>query len=242
MPWQRVAYSDNADVLALLADRQSPGVLPLLDEESLIQSGSDANFVHKLRERHGDAGSSNAAPNAAPKGSAGGSPSAAGANPHLSFPRTSRTGFSIKHYAGDVTYEATGMRDKNRDALHPDLAQLLATGSQEPFVRALFDSGSAASLSGMAAGRRPASDRSSVGSQFMQQLGSLMRSLKATTTHYCRCVKPNPAAEPLTFDLGYVAAQLRSAGVLEAVRIARLAFPTRLLIGRWWPWIASDGF
>jgi hypothetical protein len=144
----------------------------------------------------------------------------------LSFPRTARTAFTIKHYAGEVTYEAIGMRDKNRDALHPDLAHLMAHGSRESFVRSLF--GDAGAPSSPAERGRRAADRKSVASQFLQQLGSLMRSLEATTTHYCRCIKPNRAGVPREFESAYVAGQLRSAGVLEAVRIARLAYPTRV--------------
>ncbi|KOO34099.1 myosin type-2 heavy chain 2, partial [Chrysochromulina tobinii] len=190
LAWLPIAYADNADVLALLSERQPPGVLPLLDEESFIQNGSDTNAVH------------------------------------LSFPRTARTAFTIKHYAGEVTYEAIGMRDKNRDALHPDLAHLMAHGSRESFVRSLF--GDAGAPSSPAERGRRAADRKSVASQFLQQLGSLMRSLEATTTHYCRCIKPNRAGVPREFESAYVAGQLRSAGVLEAVRIARLAYPTRV--------------
>lgn len=38
--------------LDLIDRKEGMGLLHLLDEESSIQSGSDANFAHKLRERH----------------------------------------------------------------------------------------------------------------------------------------------------------------------------------------------
>ena len=32
---------------------------------------------------------------------------------------------TIKHYAGEVTYASRGFREKNKDALHPDLAGVM---------------------------------------------------------------------------------------------------------------------
>eukprot|EP00964_Phaeocystis_antarctica_P157680 scaffold127979_cov60-Phaeocystis_antarctica.AAC.1 len=55
-----------------------------------------------------------------------------------------------------------------------------------------------------------------------------MRSLAQTGVHYVRCVKPNPRSAAADFDAPYVAAQLRCAGVLEAIRIARMAYPDRM--------------
>ena len=236
IPWQRVPYEDNSATLALLTCEVGKGlsILQLLDEESFIQAGTDENFVSKLHGIHPSADGGTGA-----------------AHPLLAFPRTSRTRFTVHHYAGDVTYEAVGMRDKNRDVLHPDLAGLMARESGEPFVRALFaelapvpeSPGGAAPPNGdgrwgngppplarRGSGRRKAEARRSAGSQFVAQLAELMAALGRTTTHYVRCIKPNPAAAPLGFDGVYVASQLRAAGVLEAVHIARKAFPTRMPI------------
>lgn len=46
--------------------------------------------------------------------------------------------------------------------------------------------------------------------------------------HYIRCVKPNTQSVPSTFDDALVADQLRCAGMIEAVRISRAAYPNRL--------------
>ena len=217
MPWEHIPYDDNAQVLTLLSRKETMGVLPLLDDESAMQSGTDANFVQKLRTAHAT-------------------------HAHLSFPRSgARTAFTVRHYAGDVTYEAVGMREKNRDALHPDLCSLMAMAERSPFVQRLFAApaalthppsrldGGALKRSGSAtvAGRSGA-ERKTLASQFVSQLGELMRSIAATATHYVRCVKPSAAGGALVFEAQYVAAQLRCAGVLEAVRIARMAFPNRM--------------
>ncbi len=44
-----------------------------------------------------------------------------------------------------------------------------------------------------------------------------------------RCVKPNAAQVPSTFDASLVLHQLRCCGVLEVTRIARAGYPTRYL-------------
>ena len=78
------------------------GVLPLLDEESAIQSGSDANFVQKLRAAH-----EQGQPPARRGGTAGAGAAGGDAPPLISFPRSMQLAqFTIRHYAGSVTYDA----------------------------------------------------------------------------------------------------------------------------------------
>jgi myosin-1 len=43
----------------------------------------------------------------------------------------------IKHYAGDVTYDISGMTDKNKDVLSRDLMDLITT-SGNSFLQTLF--------------------------------------------------------------------------------------------------------
>ena len=50
-----------------------------------------------------------------------------------------------------------------------------------------------------------------------------------TELHFVRCVKPNSAQVPSTFDASLVLHQLRCCGVLEVTRIARAGYPTRYL-------------
>jgi myosin-5 len=64
--------------------------------------------------------------------------------------------------------------------------------------------------------------------KFKNQLGSLMDMVNATDVQYVRCVKPNPNKSSVEYDRKMVVDQLRSAGMIEAVRISRAAFPNRL--------------
>lgn len=68
----------------------------------------------------------------------------------------------------------------------------------------------------------------SVGSQFKLQLGELLTMIRCTAPRYVRCIKPNDRNQSGTFDARRVVEQLRSGGVLEAVRVARAGFPVRL--------------
>ncbi|EEC66889.1 hypothetical protein OsI_33446 [Oryza sativa Indica Group] len=68
---------------------------------------------------------------------------------------------------------------------------------------------------------------SSIASRFKQQLQALMETLSSTEPHYVRCVKPNSLNYPQKFENGSVLQQLRSGGVLEAIRISLAGYPTR---------------
>ncbi|CAN1844960.1 XI-J [Linum perenne] len=60
---------------------------------------------------------------------------------------------------------------------------------------------------------------------FMLQLQQLMEILNSTDPHFVRCVKPNHSLKPSIFENLYVMQQLRSGGVLEAIRIKCAGYP-----------------
>lgn len=64
-----------------------------------------------------------------------------------------------------------------------------------------------------------------------------------THPHYVRTIKPNDELKPANFTYGRIAEQLRNAGVLEVVRVARAGFPVRLGIQvcQGFPGGAGDG-
>ena len=137
------------------------------------------------------------------------------------------------------------LREKNKDALHPDITGVMQSSSLE-FVSGLFAdpagaAGGAAAAPSAASAATPgkrkkgkggkggkSTDRMTVASQFMLQLTSLMRTINETDVHYVRCIKPNTSNKPAIFEMSHSALQLRCAGVLEAVRISRMAYPNRM--------------
>lgn len=66
-----------------------------------------------------------------------------------------------------------------------------------------------------------------VAAKFRRQLGQLMMTVSKTHSWYIRCIKPNALLSPSIFTRDLVACQLRSAGVLEAIRLALCWYPNR---------------
>ncbi len=64
-----------------------------------------------------------------------------------------------------------------------------------------------------------------MGSQFKGSLGTLYTTLSSTNPHYVRCIKPNAESRPQLFDRKMVEEQLRSAGMMETIRIRKAGFP-----------------
>ncbi|XP_034685365.1 myosin-6-like isoform X2 [Vitis riparia] len=136
----------------------------------------------------------------------------------FSKPKLSPTDFTIYHYAGDVTYQTEHFLDKNKDYVVAEHQSLLSA-SRCSFVADLFPP--------LPEESSKTSKFSSIGSQFKQQLQSLLETLSATEPHYVRCVKPNNLLKPSIFENNNVLQQLRCGGVLEAIRISCAGFPTR---------------
>lgn len=75
------------------------GLLSLLDEESRFPKGTDESMVLKFGQHHDK-------------------------NQYFSRPKLNKTAFSVHHYAGAVTYEATQFLEKNRDKFPDELLEV----------------------------------------------------------------------------------------------------------------------
>lgn len=51
--------------------------------------------------------------------------------------------------------------------------------------------------------------------------------MQSTSPYFVRCVNPNNQKKPSQFDPDYVLKQLRCGGLIEALRVLKLGFPTR---------------
>ncbi|RHY19641.1 hypothetical protein DYB25_006299, partial [Aphanomyces astaci] len=63
---------------------------------------------------------------------------------------------------------------------------------------------------------------------FKMQLSSLLATLNASHPHFVRCIKPNDAMTPHSFDAKRVLHQLRCCGLVSVAHIARAGFPVRV--------------
>ncbi|KAL0724721.1 hypothetical protein Bca4012_039320 [Brassica carinata] len=131
-------------------------------------------------------------------------------------PKLTRSDFTLVHYAGDVRYQSDQFLDKNKDYVVAEHQDLL-NASKCSFVSGLFPPLPKESSK---------SKFSSIGARFKLQLQQLMETLNYTEPHYIRCVKPNNLLQPTVFDNANVLHQLRSGGVLEAIRVKCAGYPT----------------
>jgi myosin heavy subunit len=184
-----VQFPDNTPCLKMVSG--PGGIMPLLDEECQLGSGTDAAFFSKVT-------------------------SAFASHNFFVVDRLSRTNFVIKHYAGDVSYDTTGFREKNLDTLK-DAWKVLLRESSHPLIKELLP-----------APVETKGPKPTVSSFFRKQLQELMDLINSTSPHWIRCVKPHPAKKPLMFDGISVMNQLSSSGVLGTVKIRKAGFAVRI--------------
>jgi len=222
--WKPVEFQDNSEVLGLLEAKPN-GILPILDDQCLVASSSDASFLAVIARAHGD-------------------------TPAFHVPKLSHTSFVIRHSAGAVEYQTAAFLDKNKDQLYPDLVEML-TSSSNALVRELYSEskdadkaravkpgggGTSVVLLGQATkgggGRGlplgKASQHISVSAKFREQLNHLMKTLDRTRPTFVRCIKPNCDKGPSLFNTPLVDHQLRCSGVYSAVKISQAGYPSRV--------------
>lgn len=202
--WAFVPFPDNTPVLELIEGRM--GLITVLNEECMLAKGGDAAFTSKLSSLHEE-------------------------HPHFSRDRLNRLDFCIHHYAGRVKYTAANFVARNRDTLLEDLAAAVGRSSV-PLIRELFPATGNGRADGDGDRRRKkgggAIVAESVVTKFRRQLTDLMGTVARTRVQYIRCVKPNQAKSATALEPLMVMEQLRCAGVIEAIRISRAAYPNRL--------------
>merc|ERR1719273_2137688 len=74
----------------------------------------------------------------------------------------------------------------------------------------------------------------SVTGLFSSQLINLMKTLNITEPYFCRAMKPNWNKSAKEWDNTLVEDQLRSGGLIEALRVLKLGYPTRVPYKKIW--------
>ena len=143
--------------------------------------------------------------------------------------------FTVRHFAGDVHYDATGFLEKNKDALAESLVSLMLSSSLtlltadytfQPTASAPAANAEAAPPSGKA----KKASKSTLSTKFKADLDNLMSTLKQTVPHFVRCVKPNLEQVGNKFDPVLALNQLKYSGLFEAIRIRKSGYEVRLPI------------
>ncbi|PRP79831.1 putative myosin XI [Planoprotostelium fungivorum] len=218
--WSYIEFADNQECLDLL-DKKPISIFSLLDEQSIFPRATPqllTENIQTLTEKYN--GTFN-------KGTQG----TTGIYRYYEKPRWGDRLFTIIHYAGKVTYDTETFIDKNKDYIVPEHITIMERSTQA-FVAGLFgnffknDNQQQGKGSGTGGGSK-SSQFVSVATQFKDSLNQLMDSIRMTSPHYIRCIKPNMQKKPLLFDKPMVLSQLRSGGVLECIRITKAGYPTR---------------
>eukprot|EP00118_Oscarella_pearsei_P021084 m.234434 g.234434 ORF g.234434 m.234434 type:complete len:2256 (+) comp40110_c0_seq18:209-6976(+) len=190
--WSRIPFVDNQVVLDLLAMKPM-NLLAIVDEESRFPKGNDQSFLDKFVKNHGK-------------------------HSHVVKSKPGRMTFEIVHFAGPVTYNATGFLEKNRDTFSKDLIRLLNL-SKSTFLQGLFEG----DIQALTYKTPP-----TLATQFKQSLNQLMKILGSCKPFFVRCIKPNILQKPMLFERKLCLQQLRYSGMMETVRIRIAGYPVRL--------------
>lgn len=166
-----------------------------------MPKGSDEKFVSKLNQIFDD--------NAATK------------SPYYVRNRRSPMDFTVRHFAGDVMYNAKDFMEKNKDAL----AEALLEQMQQSSIPMLVSPPEPAETT--AKGGKKGS-RLTLAAKFKLDLDNLMTALRATVPHFIRCVKPNADQAPNKFDANLALNQLKYSGLFEAIRIRKSGYSVRM--------------
>ncbi|GMI63685.1 ARABIDOPSIS THALIANA MYOSIN 1, myosin 2, ARABIDOPSIS THALIANA MYOSIN 4 [Hibiscus trionum] len=194
--WTKVDFEDNQECLDLF-EKKPLGLLSLLDEESNLPNSTDFTLANKLRQH---------------------------LNSNSYFRGDRGRAFGVRHFAGEVLYDTNCFLDKNRDALNPEVVQLLSScNGQLPqlFAKNMLNQSLEPAISLDA-------PKQTVGAKFKGQVFKLMHQLENTRPHFICCIKPNTKQLPGMFEEDIVLQQLRCYGILEVIRVSRSGYPTRM--------------
>ena len=193
LSWEAINFIGNDQCLREL-DKY---VFTLLDEATQLASSGDNTFINRLKQ---DA-----------------------TYKYLKFPKQEPAPyFTVTHFAGPVDYRVGQLTERNADAVHPQLVDLLYSSSHE-FITTIANRIPKKNVSSLAF--------KSISYQFRNSLSNLIEGLTSCDLHYIRCLKPNDQDLANNFIRTRVVEQLRYSGVLEAVRVSRAGFPIRMKHG-----------
>ncbi|NXN33148.1 MYO15 protein, partial [Nycticryphes semicollaris] len=181
------------------------GILRILDDQTSLSQATDHTFLQKCHYHHGD-------------------------SPWYVKPKLPLPVFTVKHYAGPVTYQVHKFLNKNRDQLRPEVLDIFSQ-SHLKMVSHMFQKAKAAysqqrELGARGTGLKP--QAFTLVSKFQQSLQDLTAKLRRSHAFFIRCITPNPKKLSNIFDVEYVTGQLRHSGILEAIHIRKEGYPVRL--------------
>ncbi|XP_044074657.1 unconventional myosin-VIIb-like [Siniperca chuatsi] len=213
--WNNITFSDNQNILDLLAGK-SCNLLALIDEESHFPKGSDVTMLNKMNKQH------------------------RGNETYIASKSEHDTDFGIRHFAGVVCYDSKGFLEKNRDAVSFDIMKMVEMSTNK-LLRQIFETELSTNgvkisknkkviMTPKSSLRAQTDSRKQVptlSGQFRQSLDSLMKALSACQPFFIRCFKPNNDKQSTLFNRELCMHQLRCSGMMDTIRIRKLGYPIR---------------
>ncbi|GAM23577.1 hypothetical protein SAMD00019534_067520 [Acytostelium subglobosum LB1] len=193
MKWKDINFFDNKIVCDLIEGNKPPGIMRVLDDvcktvHAVDSATADVKFMEKL--------------------------AVSIQHPHLVI--SNHDEFTIKHYAGDVTYNIEEFCFKNNDNLYASIVCCMQT-STYPFISGLFPED-------MMDNKQAPTTASF---KIRQSANYLVQRLSSCTPHYIRCIKPNDKKQPMNFVTSRVEHQVKYLGLLENIKVKRAGYAYR---------------
>ncbi|XP_070501515.1 unconventional myosin-Vb isoform X3 [Chironomus tepperi] len=214
-----IDYVDNVPCIDLISSLRT-GLLSLLDSECSIR-GTAESYVAKIKVQHRN-------------------------SPRLEqrhIDLDSRM-FIIRHFYGQVIYDASDFLDTNRDIISDDLvsvfykhncqfgfathlfgAELRALYSHENVPRGTWFRIAPTSHTDLLNGDEPVS---TLTQDFHTRLDNLLRTLVMSRPHFVRCIRSNSNELPNFFERNTAVRQIRALQILETVNLMASGFPHRM--------------
>ncbi|XP_074871117.1 myosin XVB [Carettochelys insculpta] len=204
LDWILISKMDQESCLDLIAAKPH-GILRILDDQTSLAQATDHTFLQKCHYHHGN-------------------------SPWYHKTKLPLPVFTVRHYAGPVTYQVHKFLNKNHDQLRPELLEIFSQSHlklvSHLFQQARVHHGQQEDLAVRAKGLKHRA--STLVSQFQQSLQDLTAKLRRSHTFFIRCITPNPKKLADIFDVEYVTCQLRHSGILEAIHIRKEGYPIRI--------------
>ncbi|XP_074867214.1 unconventional myosin-XV [Carettochelys insculpta] len=204
--WKEIAFNDNQPCIDLIAQKPH-GILRILDDQSAFPQATDHTFLQKCHYHHGS--------------------NALYIKPKMPLPE-----FTIKHYAGKVTYQVHKFLDKNYDQVRQDVLDLFVNSKTKVVANLFFSHAQLVAQQRTMMGKNSTVTRRykapTVAAKFQQSLLDLVEKMERCNPFFVRCLKPNNKKEPAVFEADVVSGQLCYSGILETIRIRKEGFPVRI--------------
>ncbi|KIY73607.1 myosin class I heavy chain [Cylindrobasidium torrendii FP15055 ss-10] len=190
--WTPIKFFNNKIVCDLIEERRPPGIFAALNDACATAhadpSAADNSFVQRT--------------------------SMLASNPHFEA-RGSQ--FLVRHYAGDVMYNISGMTDKNKDSLVKDIFDLIGSSSNT-FLQTIFPDRPDPNSK-----KRPPT----AGDRIKTSAGALVTNLMQSQPSYIRTIKPNQNRSGSEYDTKAILHQIKYLGLQENIRVRRAGFAYR---------------